>query len=225
MIANSSKRIFNSVCELRLCFSSKAKAPTHYETLKVAQNSTQDDIKSAYYKLSKKFHPDVNKSADAKKNFQDLSDAYEVLGNFSKRKLYDRDLLARGASTSFGLRKAQTQSQPYTEKREDPLAGFYKARQKDYDPDRERATNRAKFDFDQWTRTHYGNTFRRSLKDKESRLLREELNRQYAKEVEKDKANVLTILSTAVLVLIALSFQAHYEKTVYDRNLLANRKN
>lgn len=223
-IGNRSKRVLNSAHEFKIYFSSKPKVPNHYETLKVTQNSTQDDIKSSYYELSKKYHPDVNKSADAKKNFQDLSDAYEVLGNFNKRKLYDRDLVTRGASSmTGGVRKAQT----YTHVEVDPLAGFYKSRQaqRDYDPQRESAANQAKFDFDQWTRAHYGTTLRRSLRDRSGKILKERLQQQYQYEREKSRAAVRTILTTTALIFIFLTIQSHFARRAYDRNLIANRKN
>lgn len=63
----------------------------HYEALGITPKATQTDIKSAYYKLSMRYHPDKNKgSTDASKKFQDITAAYEVLGNFKLRKLYDK---------------------------------------------------------------------------------------------------------------------------------------
>lgn len=60
-----------------------------YAVLKVPNNSTGPVIKKAYYKLSKKYHPDVNKEAEAESIFKDLSQAYAILTDEEKRKEYD----------------------------------------------------------------------------------------------------------------------------------------
>lgn len=62
----------------------------YYETLGVSRTATQQEIKSAYRKLARKFHPDVNKSSDAQAKFKDINEAYEVLGDETKRKRYDQ---------------------------------------------------------------------------------------------------------------------------------------
>ena len=61
----------------------------YYEILGVKRDATQQAIKSAYRKLARKYHPDVNKSADAQEKFKDINEAYEVLGDEQKRKRYD----------------------------------------------------------------------------------------------------------------------------------------
>jgi len=63
----------------------------YYDVLGLKPNASQSQIKSAYYKLSKLYHPDIAKSLpNAKERFTKLSTAYEVLGNPHKRALYDR---------------------------------------------------------------------------------------------------------------------------------------
>lgn len=61
----------------------------YYEILGVARDATPQAIKSAYRKLARKYHPDVNKSKDAQDKFKDINEAYEVLGDEQKRKRYD----------------------------------------------------------------------------------------------------------------------------------------
>lgn len=61
----------------------------YYETLGVARNASQDDIRKAYRRLARKYHPDVNKSPDAEGKFKDIAEAYEVLGDAAKRGKYD----------------------------------------------------------------------------------------------------------------------------------------
>lgn len=61
-----------------------------YNILGVSKNSTDDEIKSAYRKLSKKYHPDINKDPDAEDKFKEISSAYETLSDPNKRNIYDR---------------------------------------------------------------------------------------------------------------------------------------
>jgi curved DNA-binding protein len=63
----------------------------YYKILGVDKNATQKDIKSAYRKLARKCHPDLNPNdKDAKKNFQQINEANEVLSDPEKRKKYDQ---------------------------------------------------------------------------------------------------------------------------------------
>ena len=61
----------------------------YYETLGVAKNASQDEIKKAYRKLAFEFHPDRNKNKDAEEKFKKISEAYAVLSDPDKRKNYD----------------------------------------------------------------------------------------------------------------------------------------
>ena len=62
----------------------------YYAVMGVARDATQDDIKRAYRKLARKFHPDVSKAADAEARFKELGEAYEVLKDPEKRAAYDQ---------------------------------------------------------------------------------------------------------------------------------------
>jgi DnaJ-class molecular chaperone len=61
----------------------------YYKTLGVPKNATLDDIKKAYRKLARQYHPDVNKGAGAEKRFKEINEANEVLSDPEKRKRYD----------------------------------------------------------------------------------------------------------------------------------------
>jgi molecular chaperone DnaJ len=61
-----------------------------YSVLGVSKNASKSEIKSAYRKLARSYHPDVNKEPGAEQKFKDISNAYEVLSDDEKRSLYDR---------------------------------------------------------------------------------------------------------------------------------------
>ena len=65
---------------------------THYKTLGVENNCSDNEIKQAYRALSFKYHPDRNKDADASQKMQQINEAYEMLGDKQKRKQYDMEL-------------------------------------------------------------------------------------------------------------------------------------
>lgn len=77
--------------------------PTHYEILGVKPDVGIDTIKAAYRQLAKRWHPDVCKEAQAEERFKEVSLAYEVLADSTKRSMYD-----------FSLRKPDPQDMQST---------------------------------------------------------------------------------------------------------------
>ena len=62
----------------------------YYEIMGVDRNATQDEIKRAYRKLARKYHPDISKDPDAEARFKEMGEAYEVLKDPEKRAAYDQ---------------------------------------------------------------------------------------------------------------------------------------
>ncbi|WKX99076.1 hypothetical protein Q1695_014169 [Nippostrongylus brasiliensis] len=91
----------------------------HYAVLGVKPDATSKEIKAAFYELSKKYHPDLNKEneADAKK-FHEVSLAYEILGSDEKRKVYDMTRIRTTPSVrspSMGSSSTYTRPKQYTD--------------------------------------------------------------------------------------------------------------
>lgn len=110
------------------------KAKNHYDTLKITPHATQNEVKSAYYKLTLQYHPDKNRSEYAKQKFQDISEAYEVLSDYEQRKIYDRSIMLRRQPTV-----STTAEEPISHYKDKVYSGSSKI-----------------YNFDAWTQAHYG---------------------------------------------------------------------
>lgn len=115
---------------------------SHYDVLGVHKNCSQAQIKEAYFKLSKLYHPDKNESVEAVEKFRDINAAYEILKNTKLRKLYDRD-----ETMSYETARDSETKQSHT------YRTFYSSRTK-----RQTASH---YDYDEWENAHYGEQFRR----------------------------------------------------------------
>ena len=79
-----------------------------YQILGVSQTASPSEIKSAYYKLAKQYHPDVNKGHEDK--FKEVSAAYDTLGDVDKKRQYDDTLKYGGFDSNYSSGQNQSYS-------------------------------------------------------------------------------------------------------------------
>ena len=65
-------------------------AKSLYDTLEISENASESEIKKAYRKLARQYHPDVNKDAKAEEKFKEINSAYEILSDKQKKAQYDQ---------------------------------------------------------------------------------------------------------------------------------------
>ncbi|XP_055838052.1 dnaJ-like protein 60 isoform X2 [Episyrphus balteatus] len=102
--------------------------PTHYDVLNLNKNCTADEIRQAFIKLSKQFHPDVKGAKTDPKDtakFVKISEAYQVLSKTNTRDAYDQDLLARSSGIHRGFKKPEVHRPWEVKPNYDPNPGPY----------------------------------------------------------------------------------------------------
>jgi DnaJ-class molecular chaperone len=112
MLFTKKKCINGVLLGLRCLFS-------HYETLGVEMEASQQEIKNSFYKLAKKYHPDLAKETSNEQKFIKIQEAYEVLGDEQKRKDYDQTFQAYTNTNQYGAhghpyRNSHEHSDQYT---------------------------------------------------------------------------------------------------------------
>ncbi|XP_076041547.1 uncharacterized protein LOC143025559 [Oratosquilla oratoria] len=162
----------------------------YYDVLQITPKATQGQVKQAYYKLSQEYHPDKVQSKgseDAVNKFRAISEAYEVLGNYQKRRLYDRGMFSQNiAATS-------QEAEEYAHK-------FYKSRSKQgYAPTH---TGRTPiYDFDDWSKTHYGDAFQKRA---DAKAFYEERLKHRKREKEEMKSEI--VISVVLFTLMCFGY-------------------
>lgn len=157
------------------------KAKTHYEVLGLQPTATYNEIKSAYYELTLKYHPDRNKSESAKEIFNEISNAYDVLSRYETRKQYDRTQLI-----NQDLQSSKNKS----------YESFKPINMRSY---KNQPINI--FNFDEWVRQHYTNTLQKNISTK----IRDEENMKILESFKVPDVFVVMIL----LILTILTLHIH----------------
>ncbi|MDD7884913.1 J domain-containing protein [Flavivirga sp. 57AJ16] len=108
----------------------------YYKILGVNKNATEDDIKKAYRKLARKYHPDVNPSnKEAEKKFKEINEANEVLGHPENRKKYDQygkdwqhaEAFERAKEQQYYQKPNNNRDHAYAHFNEDDFSDFFNA--------------------------------------------------------------------------------------------------
>jgi len=190
---NNYKRLFNGFrVNTIICVAYKS----HYEALNISKSATHKEIKDAYYRLSMIYHPDKNKgSEEAAKIFRDITSAYEILGNVRQRKLYDSGANLNQNSSQFTTKQKPFETM-YTKK------DIYKtnAHSRDYN-------------FDQWSKAHYTNVFRRHYETREKHT-RNRMNNEYA--ARQNSYSLLTVMVFASIFILISMFE-HVKQILIER--------
>ncbi|XP_075983391.1 uncharacterized protein LOC142981390 [Anticarsia gemmatalis] len=193
---------------LRVCAS-------HYDVLGVTPKSTQSDIKTAYYKLSKVYHPDKSTDEAAAIKFRAITEAYEVLGNVKLKKMYDKGLLVGRENTS------RMTYQPEPEPT-DPSLRFYKSRaNRQSVPTMDGRT--PIYDFDAWAKNHYSTLYEKSRYDKE--YIRQRRVKLEESRIAHRQETVMLIMFIIGSLFIVLVIQGTTDYDVDKTNNSSNEQN
>ncbi|XP_011702358.1 PREDICTED: dnaJ homolog subfamily C member 30 [Wasmannia auropunctata] len=178
--------------------------PNHYDTLRISPRATQNEVKSAYYKLTLQFHPDKNDSEYAKQKFQDISEAYEVLGNHEQRKIYDRGVLLRQQPVSTAATAAE---EPTSRYRDNVYSGSSKI-----------------YNFDAWTQAHYGQQM--DAERKRRRAYEDFKRMKEEKSQQKDNPQYMEFaVLLFTITMIATLFREKTDVPVSERRKMESKDN
>ncbi|KAL3857982.1 hypothetical protein ACJMK2_012603 [Sinanodonta woodiana] len=167
---------------------------SHYDVLGLPTHSTQAQIKNAFFKLSKLYHPDVNDSKEAVSKFHNILEAYEVLGNVRKRRMYDE-----GIQNPDDSRYEHAHSPDYTN-------GFRTSEKFGRQRYQAPPTGRSNiYNFDEFYKQHYGESLRRDRVNKD-RMQQRQKEKDMSDKSAGDTVNGM-LFTTVLMATLALLFQ------------------
>ncbi|XP_037806419.1 dnaJ homolog subfamily C member 30, mitochondrial-like [Lucilia sericata] len=180
----------------------------YYEALGISKNSTQGEIKAAYYRLSMLYHPDKNQGSEsAAIKFREITQAYEVLGNFRLRRLYDKGIIHTAGSQYAQATEETVREEPEVE--DDPSTKFYKSRfTKSKVSDTEGRT--PIYNFDEWSKAHYGKSFERR-KAAKAKYERTEAQAKEHALIAQNEILLFGIAFVCVLVYLKFMVESSYD--------------
>ncbi|XP_062393023.1 uncharacterized protein LOC134080538 [Sardina pilchardus] len=192
------RKAFSCSSVVRRGFSSNYDTPlfknksAYYEILQVGSNATQAQVKTAYYRQSFIYHPDKNAgSEEATRRFSEITEAYNVLGNTSLRKKYDRGILTQ-TDLQGARRPSSKDSSSGTGQQTKPKSSSVVGS----------IDRKTMFDFDNFISSHYGEQLRR---DRDSRSRQEAMQRRKEQGVEEKKLDGVLEVSVGVLIVMAIA--------------------
>ncbi|XP_050474120.1 dnaJ homolog subfamily C member 30, mitochondrial-like [Bombus huntii] len=186
------KCVKQSMLSLPVMANLTTKTKTHYETLGLQPTATYNEIKSAYYELTLKFHPDKNKSESAKEMFHEISNAYDVLSKYETRKQYDRTQLINQDLQSLKNKRY--------ERFKPKNIQLYKNQPRNI------------FNFDEWVQQHYSDTFQKSLLTNEKKNINMEIMGSTHNSQDLLVMIILIILMTIVIFIYERINNRKYEE-------------
>ena len=116
-----------------------------YDQLGLTRNASRKDIKLAYYKLSKQYHPDMNSDPEAAVKYREVQEAYDVLGDEHRKNEYDMQQNDGYNISPTEAASGQFRKQDFKKRSSDPT---FTGKTKD-------------IDFDEYYRAHYGKNMRK----------------------------------------------------------------
>ncbi|GFN77452.1 Dnaj subfamily c member [Plakobranchus ocellatus] len=199
--------------------SSKNSATRYYDVLGITPSATQHQIKAAYYNKSKLHHPDVSKGSQSHAVFAEISEAYEVLGNLRKRRMYDRGIYTR--NNSYNNFEDDT-TEDYTAAYKEKHSPFERGER----PPPPRGRTKV-YNFDEFYRQHYNEVRERRAKEykefvqhqENMRGRRHSVGEEYYYGRSNPNQSLFIIISTLVLLaMLAMSMEN------YDRDLIGSNR-
>ncbi|NP_001157387.1 DnaJ (Hsp40) homolog 11 [Bombyx mori] len=183
---------------------------SHYDVLGVTPKATQNDIKTAYYKLSKVHHPDKSKDEASIKKFRAITEAYEVLGNIQLKKMYDRGLLVGRENTSRMEYKPEPEPT-------DPTLKFYKSHAtRNITPTMDGKV--PIYDFDSWSKHHYSDVFAKQKYDKEMVRNSQEKQQKILESTKQEGIIWLVIIIGGLFIAVLLNGLDDYGSNQLQKN-------